>query len=316
MRIRSENEIDRSCRVLRIARHAINAVVYVFVRLRRLPLGTHVEKVDEEIVGQRLGTIGEHAVTGIAEVRVQRAKSADQHCHLGRGQRQHVRAVDQQNLCRNLLASLEVVPESVGPGFEYLERVDVCLLLRCIRSARRERDRDVLSGVLRSLFDGRCTTQNDQVGERNLCSTSLVEVLLNTLESLKHRGESCRLVDFPILLRLQSDSRTVGAAAHVRAAEARGRRPRRRYQLRNGQPGVEKSTLEDRDVCVPDQLIIGRGNRVLPQLRLGNPRSQVARDRSHVTVKELVPSLGELFGEFFRMIEPAPGDLLVRRIQA
>ena len=69
---------------------------YTFVvRGGRLPLRAHVEQVHEEVVGQRLRPVGEDAVLRLAEVGVQRAHAADERRHLGRGQLQHVGALQQ-----------------------------------------------------------------------------------------------------------------------------------------------------------------------------------------------------------------------------
>ena len=95
---------------------------------------------------------------------------------------------------------------------------------------------------LRRLLDRRAAAQHDQVGQRDLLAAGLraVEVLLDLLEDRQHRGQLGRLVDRPVPLRLEADAGAVGAAALVGAAEARRRRPRRRDQLRDGQPGVEQ----------------------------------------------------------------------------
>ena len=98
---------------------------------------------------------------------VQRAHAADQHRHLRSRQRQHVRAIEQQRLGRQLLPRPQVVAEPVGRRLEHRERVDVGLLLRRIGAARGERHGDVVPGVLRRLLDGRASTQHDQVGERD-----------------------------------------------------------------------------------------------------------------------------------------------------
>ena len=73
------------------------------------------------------------------------------------------------------------------------------------------------------------------------------------------------------------------------------------------QTGLEHLGLQGRDVLVVDQRMVHRRDRVLPQLRLGNPRTEVARDRSHVAVQQLVPGLGECLGQLLRVIQPAPG---------
>ena len=67
------------------------------------------------------------------------------------------------------------------------------------------------------------------------------------------------------------------------------------------------------DVRLVDQLVVDGRHRVLPQLRLGDPRSEVAADRSHVAVQQLVPRLGERLVQLLGVVEPAPGDLAVDR---
>ena len=99
--------------------------------------------------------------------------AADENRHLGSGQRQQVGPVQQQGLRRQLLSGSEVVAEPVGGRFEHGERLHVGLLLRGVRAPRRERDRDVVPGVLRRLLDGRASAQDDQVGERDLLSAGL-----------------------------------------------------------------------------------------------------------------------------------------------
>ena len=65
---------------------------------------------------------------------------------------------------------------------------------------------------------------------------------------------------------------------------------------------------------LPDQFMIDLGDGVLPQLRLGNPRAEVARDGSHVAVQQLVPRLGERVCELVRILVEALRDRLVDRI--
>ena len=45
--------------------------------------------------------------------------------------------------------------------------MNVGLLLRSVRAARREGDRDVVSGLLRSRFNRGAAAEDDQVGERD-----------------------------------------------------------------------------------------------------------------------------------------------------
>ena len=79
-------------------------------------------------------------------------------------------------------------------------------------------------------------------------------------------------------------------------------------------PGAEDLLLERGDVLVADQLVVDRRDRVLPQLGLGHPRTEVARDGSHVAVQQLVPRLGEGLGELIGILVEALGDRPVDRI--
>ena len=81
-------------------------------------------------------------------------------------------------------------------------------------------------------------------------------------------------------------------------------------------PDVEDLALEGGDVLVRDQLVVDRGHGVLPQLRLRDPRAEVARDGSHVAVQQLVPGLGERLRELVRVLEEPPRDRLVDRVDA
>src|SRR4051812_34485131 len=90
-----------------------------------------------------------------------------------------------------------------------------------------------------------------------------------------------------------SVSRELAAPARpppfVGPPEAGGSGPRGGDQLRDRQPGVEDLGLEGGDLVLADQPVVDRRNGVLPQLRLRNPGAQVARDRAHVPVEQLVP---------------------------
>ena len=67
----------------------------------------------------------------------------------------------------------EVVAEAVGDRLEHGEGLDVGLLLRGVRAARREGNRHVVTGVLRRLLDAGAAAEHDQVGERDLLAAGL-----------------------------------------------------------------------------------------------------------------------------------------------
>src|SRR5262249_10455594 len=121
------------------------------------------------------------------------------------------------------------------------------MLLRGIRATGRERDGDVVPRLPSRLLDGGASAEHHPVGQRDLLAAGLgglIEVLLDLLEGLEHLRQSGRLVNFPVLLRREADARTVRAAALVRTAEARGRVPGGRGELRDGQARVEDLALQ------------------------------------------------------------------------
>jgi hypothetical protein len=166
--MRTEDEVDGGGGPLDLARRAVATLVNVLSRDGCLPLRPNVEEVPEEVVGQRLGPLGEDAVRGLSAVGLQDPHATNENRHLRSGQRQHVGPVQQQGLRRQFFSRAEIVAEPVSGRLEHGERVHVRLLLRGVRAAGCERNRDVVSGVPRGLLDGRAPAQNDEVGNRDL----------------------------------------------------------------------------------------------------------------------------------------------------
>ena len=68
--------------------------------------------------------------------------------------------------------------------------------------------------------------------------------------------------------------------------------------------------------CLPDQRMIHRGDRVLPRQRLlRNERAEITHDRAHVAVRQLEPRPGKRVRELIRMLEEAPRNLFVSRVE-
>ena len=67
----------------------------------------------------------------------------------------------------------------------------------------------------------------------------------------------------------------------------------------------------------PTSSCVDRRDRVLPEQRLlRDLGAEVARDRAHVAVGQLEPGPGERVGELVRVLEEAPRDRLVDRVEA
>ena len=64
------------------------------------------------------------------------------------------------------------------------------------------------------------------------------------------------------------------------------------------------------------KLVIHRGDRVLPdEFFLRNFRAEVAGARAHVAVGQLEPRAGERVGELVGILQEAPRDFFVRRVE-
>ncbi len=75
--------------------------------------------------------------------------------------------------------------------------------------------------------------------------------------------------------------------------------------------------LEVGDVLLGDQLMVDRRHRILPdQFLRRDLRAEIAGARTHVAVGQLEPGPGESIGEFLRVLEVAPRDRLVDRVEA
>ena len=253
-----------------------------------------------------------------ADVRVERPQAADQHRHLGRGQLQHVRPLEQPVLERQRLARAE---RSCGTPstrrLEHGERLDVGLLLRRVGAARGERDGDVVAGVPRRLLDRRAAAEHDQVGERDPLAARLraVELLLDPLERLAAPCAS------------SAGSLTSQSFCGARRSRAPFAPPR--LSVPRNDAAADQAVATSREIDRPEARIFSlsaatsassisswstAGHRVLPQLRLRHPRAEVARHRAHVAVQQLVPGLRERLGELVRVLVEALRDRPVDRV--
>src|SRR6185312_12207308 len=74
--------------------------------------------------------------------------------------------------------------------------------------------------------------------------------------------------------------------------------------------------LERGDVLLVDELVIHRGNGILPDELFGRDfGAEIARTWTHVTVCQLEPGARERIRELLRVLEEAPRDFLVSRVE-
>ena len=140
---------------------------------------------------------------------------------------------------------------------------------------------------------------------------------MDAFEARQYLGQLGGLVRFPVFLRRQADTCTVGSAALVRATEGGRRGPGGRHQFGDGQPRGQHLGLQIRDVLGVNQWVVDGRDRVLPDQRFCRHfRAEIARARAHVAVGQLEPGAGEGVGERLRILVEAARNRLVNRIHA
>ncbi|KAI6765567.1 hypothetical protein HG530_006637 [Fusarium avenaceum] len=267
-----------------------------------LPLGAHVEKVDEEVV-----------------VGVERAQTADESGDLGHAEAKELGAVDEHVLKLDAVSGGAVVAESVGGGLQVGGGLDIGLFLCSVGAAGDEGHGDVNTGVLGGLLDGGRTSQDDDVGKGDGLAAGLgvVELLLDALEAGEDLAQLSGVVHLPVLLGLETDASTVGSTAEVAASEGRCRSPGSGDELGDVNAGLEDLSLDGRDVTIIDELVVTLRDGVLPdEDLLGDIRAKVALTGTHITMCELEPSLGERIIELLRVLKESSRDLLILGVEA
>ena len=288
---------------------------------RLLPIDTHVEQVDEVVVGERSGVICENAKLGqrtAAGIRPQHPQATNEHGHLRGRKRQQLRPIDEQFLGRPVDLLGEMIAKPVRLRLQHGERIDIGHCLRRIGSAGREGHRQLLTDLPGGLLHRSAAAEHDQIGHRHLPAPGLggVELLLDRRQPVEHLRQLGGLVDLPVLLGRQSNSTAVGTPALVAASKCRSRGPGRRDKLRDGETGAENLHLQGGDVRLVDGRILGRRHGILPDLRRGHVGPQQPRHRSHVAVGELVPSLGKRFPELLGVLVKPLRNRPILRIHA
>ena len=226
--VRAEDEVDGGGGPLDLARGAVATLVHVLGRAGRLPLRAHVEQVHEEVVGQRLGPVGEDAVRGSAR----RWRSAPACRRPAPSSRER-----SASACRP-------GPAAGSPAAASRRRGGSCGTRRRVGSSTANDSTSVCSceasvrpganGTVTSCpaFFAACSTAAQPPRTIRSASETFLPPDCEPLKSCWICSRVCstvgqlgRLVDLPVLLRREADPRPVGPAALVGAAEARRRRP-------------------------------------------------------------------------------------------
>lgn len=309
----SEDEIRARSLPLGLARLAVLALEVLLRGVGRRPLGAHVEQVDEEVVGELPGGLGEDAVRGAVPVGVEGAETADEGGELGRGQGQLVGFVDEEVLGSDAVGADAVVAEAVDDGLEVLERLDVGLLLGGVAATGGEGH-----GETGGLLERGDTTEDDEIGEGHLLAARgrAVELLLDALESRQHGFELRSVVDLPVDLGVEADAGTIGAATLVATTERGCSGPSSADEVSRVNIGGQDFLLQLGNVSVVDKRVVHSRHGVFPKEDfLRDLRTEPAGSRAHITVEQLEPGTCECVVQLVGVLEPPTSDLLVGRVE-
>jgi hypothetical protein len=165
LRVGTEHEVDGSGRPFDLVRFAVPPFVEVLAVRRLPPFRSHVEQIDEEVIGQCSGAFREDAQRRVIRVGAQNPQAANEDSHFGSGERQQMGSIQEKfgaGPVKFVIMGV-VVAEAVGFRFQWLEGLRIGHLVGGIGAARRERDLDVVPGLLSGLLDGSAPAQNNQV---------------------------------------------------------------------------------------------------------------------------------------------------------
>ena len=109
-------------------------------------------------------------LTGVG---IQHAQATDEHGHFRSGEREQLRAVDQQLFGRDGEFRPLVIAKPIGCRLKHRKRFNVGLLLRGICATGSEGHLDFNTGILRGLLDTGASGQNNEIGQRNFFAAAL-----------------------------------------------------------------------------------------------------------------------------------------------
>ena len=270
-----------------------------------MPAQIHVGQVDEEIRRQRPDPVGEDSQRRSVVIDAQHAKTAHQHRHLVRGQTQKLGAVEHHLFRTDGVAILHPVAETVRQRLERIKGLRIGLFGGRVTTTRREGHGHVKTGLGNGVFQTHNAAQHDDIGHRR------AGLFRDGFEHGQHAVQTQRFIALPVLLRGQSNTRPIGAAALVGATEGPGAVPGCGDQLGRGQVAV--SDLRFHRV----HIVTGRSgrDRVLPdQILIRHERADIIGLGPHVAVGQLEPGPCERIREVFRILAEFLADRVIGRV--
>ena len=232
--------------------------------------------------------------------------AAHQHRHLMGRQPHQLGAIQHQLLRSDRIVLLQPVAVTVGQRLKHLERRHIGLGLTGITTTRAEGDCHLDPGGPGRQLNTQVTRQHYHIRHADLAGGG------DGFEHLEHPRQSGRFIAFPLLLRGQPDTGTVGTATQIRAPESTGAVPGGTDHIADGKAAGGNAGLHRSHV------IIGTpgGNRILPdQIFSWHIRPHITAFRPQIPVGQLEPGAGKGIRETGRISAETLGDLAVLGVE-
>jgi len=140
--VRTDDEVGAGALPLLLLGLAIDAVETLLILALRVPEGVDVEEVDEPVVGELAGGLGEEAEVGAVPFGVLCAETGEEDDRLWDSEGEQVGAVNEELLALDAGCGAAVVAEGIAEWAEVLEGLGVGLLVGRIGTAGCEADLD------------------------------------------------------------------------------------------------------------------------------------------------------------------------------
>ena len=95
LRIRAKNQINARAGPFDGTGCAVASLKHICGLRDRCPYGLDIEHIHQNVIGERLWPLCEHAMLRLADIGIERAQARHKHCHFRCGEGQELRLVQQ-----------------------------------------------------------------------------------------------------------------------------------------------------------------------------------------------------------------------------
>ena len=233
------------------------------------------------------------------------AHPAEQHGHFRPGEPHQLCPVEQHFFGADDIIGLGPVAEAICQRFERRKAFCIGHLICGITTSGREGNCDIKACRLCGHFDTKITRQHNDVRDRGTCVGG------NALQHRQYACEPCGFIAFPVFLRREANTGTIGTPAHVRAAIGPRTVPGGRHHVREREASIGNLRFDGGHV-IPR---CARRNWILPdQIFAGCIGADVAHAGAEVAVGQFEPSPGKRIVEIDRIRHEFLTNRIVDRV--